>query len=69
MSPYFLFPLFLIGLLMKIYDRVRFERRRKGAKTSAYVKLYKENNNLYLLLFLILALRAGGQAWEQFFGQ
>ena len=46
MSPYFLFPLFLIGLLMKIYDRVRFERRRKGVKTSAYVKLYRENNNL-----------------------
>lgn len=69
MSPYILFPIFLISLIVKIYDRIRFEYRRKHARTSAYIKLYRENNLLYILLFLILSLDSGARAWEQFFGK
>lgn len=47
---------FTIGLIWTLYQRYVFETITKISKDKDYCKLYRENNNTYLLLFAALVI-------------
>lgn len=47
--------LFTIALIIKIKDRITFERNKENY-SEEYHKLYHKNNTLFILIFLVLVL-------------
>ncbi len=60
MKDLIFFILFTGGLLLKMWDRYQFERERKEKDYDArFVSLYRENNSIFILIFLLLSYNFG----------
>lgn len=58
MMEYIYFILFVIGLVFKIYRCVVFEKNKSQYEKS-YISLYRENNLLWIIIFLALSVDFG----------
>ena len=54
MKTYIFIIIFGIGLVTTIYDRYHFETKKKSKKDADYRNLFRENNNLFIIIFLTL---------------
>ncbi len=60
MKDLIFFLLFTAGLLFKMWDRYQFEKERKEKDyDDRFVSLYRENNLIYILIFLVLSYNFG----------
>ena len=56
MREYIYIIVFTIGLIWTVYQRYRFETMTNKSKDKDYCKLYRENNNTYLIIFIALVI-------------
>ena len=47
---------FTIGLICTLFQRYMFENVTKISKDKDYCNLYRETNNIYLVLFIVLII-------------
>lgn len=64
---YIYFIFFLFGLVIKIYKRFVFEKNKSQYEKS-YISLYRENNLLWIIIFLALSVDFGIKIAERILG-
>ena len=65
MRAYILFPLFLLGLVCYIVQRVRFEKYEKDKNSARYNSLYRRHSLVMIVIFLALTLDLGTAVLKQ----
>jgi type IV secretory pathway component VirB8 len=56
MREYIYIIVFVIGLISTSYQRYKFETITKKNKDKDYCRLYRENNNIFLVIYLALII-------------
>ena len=56
MREYIYIIVFTIGIICTLYQRYMFEVITKKNKDKDYCDLYKETNNIYLIIFIALII-------------